>query len=55
MATVPESELKQKTSEYLAFVRDFAMNASKDVIIKDKRDGYNFYLQDKDVTLEFSI
>ena len=55
MASVTETELKQKTSEFIHFVRDFALNADKDVRVSDKRDGYQLTIIEKDVVLDFSL
>lgn len=53
--TVREAELEQRTADYINYIRDFAENTSKDVVIKSKREGFRFSLFDKDCTLEFSI
>lgn len=55
MATVSENELKQKTSEFTLFVREYAMNFGEDLVVKDKRDGFELSVFDKEVTLEFSL
>ena len=55
MATVSETELKQKTSEYIQYVNDFAANIGRDIKIMDGREGFVFTIYDKDVTLDFSL
>lgn len=55
MASVTETELKQKVSELITFIRDFAVNADKDFKVVDKREGFVITLFDKDVTVEFSL
>lgn len=55
MASVSEMELRQKISELVIFVRDFAVNTSKDIKVVDKRDGFILTIYDKDVTLDFSL
>jgi len=55
MASVTETELKQKASEFITFVKDFAINRDKDLKIVDKRDGFVITIFDKDVTVEFSL
>lgn len=55
MATVSETELEQRTSEYIAFVKDFASNRSRDLVFKDKNDTFKFSIFDEDVTLEFCL
>lgn len=55
MATVSELELKQKISELIGFVRDYAVNTDEDIKIRDGRDGFVFTLIDKDATLDFSL
>lgn len=55
MKTVSEAELKQKSSEYIAFIRDFMLNSDKDFILTDKREGFKISIFDKDATLEFSL
>ena len=53
--TVLEAELEQRTADYINYIRDYAENTSKDVVIKSKREGFIFSLFDKDCTLEFEI
>jgi hypothetical protein len=55
MATISETELRQKTSEYILFVREFMVNSDKDFVLKDKRDGFELSVFDKDVTLSFEL
>ena len=55
MPTVSEIELRQKISEFIGYVREYAVNSDKDFTLKDKRDGFKFSIYDEDVTLEFSI
>lgn len=54
MATVSETELEQRTSEYMIFVRDFAAKLDKD-FVKTSKTGFTFYIMDGHATLEFSI
>lgn len=55
MATVAETELEQKTSEYIAFVKDFAAKIDGDFIRRSEKVGFTFYIIDGDVTVEFSL
>ncbi len=55
MATVPETELEQKTGEYIQFIKAFAEQHKGNYRFKGSRDGFNFYVIDGDVTLEFHI
>ena len=55
MASVREHELRQKVSELIYFIREFAMNSDKDIKLNDKRDGFMLRIIDKDVTLDFSL
>lgn len=53
--TVREAELEQRTADYINYIRDFAENTSKDVVIVSTREGFRFSLYDKDCTLDFSV
>lgn len=55
MATVPQTELEQRTSEYIQFVRDFALNLDRDFTFASKRKEFALFILDKDVTLEFEV
>lgn len=55
MPTVPETELEQKISEFIQFVRDFSANKKGDYKFRGKREGFVFHIIDGDVNLDFSI
>ena len=55
MATVSETELDQKISDLISFVKDFAANRSKDFHLVGKHDDFEFFIQGKEVTLEFDL
>ena len=53
--SVREAELEHRTAEYINYVKDFAANTNRDMVLKSERDGFRFSLFDKDCTLEFSV
>ncbi len=55
MATVSETELKQKASEFIMYVREYMVNANKDIKLKDTREGFVLTIIDKDAVLDFSL
>lgn len=55
MATVPETELEQKTSEYIQWVKDYSAHKKGEFIIRGKHDGFKISCFDGDITLEFSL
>lgn len=55
MATLPETELEQKTTEFMAYVRDYALNKKKDFILRGQREKFHLSVFDKDVTLDFIL
>ena len=55
MATVSEVELEQRTGDFINFVKAFAEQHKGDYKFRGQHDGFNFYIIDGDVTLEFSL
>lgn len=55
MSTVAESELEQKISEFIIYVRDYAANKKGDFKLIGKRDNAILLCADGDVTLDFSV
>lgn len=55
MASVREHELRQRVSDLISFIREYAVNTDNDIKINDKRDGFMLRIIDKDVTLDFSL
>lgn len=55
MATVSETELEQKTSEYINYVKDFAHNLKGDYKFLGKRDKFVLSIFNEDVTLDFNL
>lgn len=55
MATVAETELKQKISELIHFIRDYASHHANDLKLADKREGYQLRIVDRDVILDFNL
>lgn len=55
MPTVAETELEQKTSEYINFIRDFYGKFDGDYTFNGKREGFKISIFDRDVTVEFRI
>lgn len=55
MITVTDKELQQRTSEYISYIRDYAVNAKKDFKIYGNHGEFELSLFEKDVTLEFSL
>ncbi len=53
MPTVPEIELRQKISEFIAYAKEYAANLDKDFTLKNKREGFKFTIRDKEIALEF--
>ena len=55
MSTVAETELEQRISDFILFVREFHANRKSDFKIVNKREGAILMCIEKDVTLDFSI
>ena len=55
MATVAETELEQRVSEFVNFVREFAANKGSDFKIVNKCDNAVLVCIEREVTLDFSV
>lgn len=55
MVTVTELELEQKTSEYIQYLKDYAVKTNRDLVYNGKHDGFRLSILDKDITLEFTV
>ena len=53
MPTVSETELEQKTSEYMEYVKDFMSNKKQEFVFHSRKADFKISLFDGDVTLEF--
>lgn len=55
MPSVSETELEQKISEFISFVKDFTANRRGDFVLRGKNDNFKIASFADEIVLEFIV